>query len=58
VLYTRVFELTILENIKNPDETFGEIRKILRTREKHSEILSLRVFIKKYYPPGNLVFAF
>ena len=42
MLYTRIFELTILENIKNPDETFGEIWKILRTREKHSEILSLR----------------
>ena len=31
VLYTRIFELTILENIKNPDETFGEIWKILKT---------------------------
>ena len=42
MLYTRIFELTILENIKNPDETFGEIWKILRPREKHSEILSLK----------------
>ena len=50
MLYTRIFELKILENIKNPDETFGEIWKILRTRGKHSEILSLTGFFKILSP--------
>ena len=46
VLYTRIFEPKILENIKNPFWRFGDFWKLLRAPRKKSEIFSLKRYVQ------------